>query len=309
MGFLFFLTLILLPPSSTNAAAAVTQGKTLGWAPTTAPKWYKNFPPWWISKVDDPGYKGNRPVTVVPIQPIRPAPPPSARGGHLPDQLPQKIVDQIKEGTKKYLDFPTESAEKITDDKNGNSPTESLSDSDGGQLFDSIVHANDHAVTRKGGKKSNALAVLEDPVFQNQSPDVQGMKEMLLIELQQQQQQQTQRRLRGGPAPPNAYNIGQKKLWVTENNQKALALKTRVGQQLPLWDPYWQKHRGQMPSFQSGSIANNAFLHYKNSPFDLLQQSQFGGPAGKGEKENEENASIKEKETHFASSFESDANW
>ena len=293
-----------------------------GWAPTTAPKWYKNYPPWWISKVDDKGYKDNMPVSVLPMQPIRAAP---KVGGNT---LPKKMIEQIEKGYKKHLNFPSgsESSVKLFDDSNGNKPGSSMQEQDGGALYDTIMHANDHSETRKGGKKSAHLAILEDPVFKNQAPDISPTKEFLLIELEQHQHQRQRQRqhqlLRGregaaAPASPdslagpNAYDIGPSNQWVTTNNDKEMALKKRVGQSLPLWDPYWQKHPNQMPSFQSGTIANNAFLHYKNSPFDLLRKNQFGGASGPSQEDGtkEDGGAEQKKPALTASSFEDDSSW
>ena len=79
------------------------------------------------------------------------------------------------------------------------------------------------------------------------------------------------------PAPPNVYNLPQDKMWLKTNNEKEITLKSRdSNQELPLWDPYWQTHKTAMPTFLSSAIANNAYLHFKNSPFDLYWRNKFG---------------------------------
>ena len=108
-----------------------------------------------------------------------------------------------------------------------------MQEQDGGALYDTIMHANDHSETRKGGKKSAHLAILEDPVFKNQAPDISPTKEFLLIELGQ--RQLLRGRGRGAaaapaspdsPAGPNAYDVGPSNQWVTTNNDKEMALRT-----------------------------------------------------------------------------------
>ena len=246
-----------------------------GWAPTKAPKWYKNFPPWWISKVDDPGYKGALPVTIAPIQPPKPLP-----SEKYPTMLPTKITKELTAGAKKFLDFPTKTAE----DTVGAASMKN----DGGQMYDAIMHANDHSKERTAGKKSADLAVLEDPVFQKQAPNVSPMK---LIELHSTSSMRLLRGKKGQLPPPGSYNVPQPDMWVKTNNEKEVQLKSRVGQQLPLWDPYWQTHRNQMPTFMSNSITNNAYLHYKDSPFDLYAKNRLGasGPSDVMNKKDDNN--------------------
>jgi hypothetical protein len=294
IGFLFIRILLL---SATTVYA--------GWAPTKAPKWYKNYPPWWISKVDDAGYKDNLPVTVVPIQPIQPIPKAIDVSGH----VPKKIIEQIEKGRKEFLDFPNETPNELFDDKNGNNPTASLKENGGGQLWDTIMHANDHSETRKDGKKSPELAVLDDPVFQNQEKKVEPM----LIELKQQRHH-----LRGAPplAPPHAYNVGQANEWVTVNNKKEEALKNRVGQQIPLWDSYWHNHPDTMPSLQSSNIQDNVFLRFRNSPFDLFKESRDktyvatdDGDDGDDGENARESGKRTATSTTAAPFFEDDSNW
>ena len=302
-----------------------------GWAPTKAPKWYKNFPPWWISKVSDPGYKDATPVTITPLSPLKP-PPPSTQ----PYQgMPKKLTDALTKGAKKFLDFPTKQAEDT-------SGATSLKN-DGGAMYEAIIHANDHSKDRVKGKKNPDLAVLEDPVFNKQAPNPQPMKGLLFIEQKSNRKdsnrKESERRLglRGKrnrstnrnkrkllqkeEGPPMEYNVEQNKMWVQNNNVKEETLKSRVGQQLPLWDPYWQTHRSVMPTFQSSSITKNAFLHYKNSPFDLYSQNVLGlqgssGPANANDVNDEENptkedTALKEKQRRreTAAPYESDSDW
>ena len=148
-----------------------------------------------------------------------------------------------------------------------------------------------HSSVRKQSKKNPDLGVLEDPVFQGQGEHPQAMKFLELHEgdqrivttsslLRGQRQSSTMHtrsRLSSLPAAPNVYNVPQDEMWLKTNNEKEVALKSRDShQELPLWDPYWQKHTTAMPTFLSGAIANNAYLHFKNSPFDLYWRNVYG---------------------------------
>ena len=176
-------------------------------------------------------------------------------------------------------------------------------------FFIFLIFLRKHSSIRTQSKKNPDLGVLEDPVFQGQGDSPQAMKFLELHEQQvqqqgQQQQQQQEQQIRTTssllrgqsqsqsstmqtrtqpslpsflPAPPNVYNLPQDKMWLKTNNEKEITLKSRdSNQELPLWDPYWQTHKTAMPTFLSSAIANNAYLHFKNSPFDLYWRNKFG---------------------------------
>ena len=85
-------------------------------------------------------YKNASPITLVPIQPIRPLPLASttmtSNGGGIP-LLTKKMEEQLEKGHKKYLDFPTDLTK--TKQENANQPDVK---GDGGQLiYDQIINA------------------------------------------------------------------------------------------------------------------------------------------------------------------------
>ena len=139
--------------SGVGTAAGARAASLRGWAPTKAPDWYQNFPPWWISKAEDAGYqtqgKKNGVVVTAPIPPPVPAPP-----AQFPQNMPKSLYDAMVKGSDKLLGYPAKAAE----DTIGVGAIKN----DMGALYAAIMTANDHAKDRpKGGKPSPDLAVLE----------------------------------------------------------------------------------------------------------------------------------------------------
>ena len=233
------------------APLLASAGRLRGWAPTKAPDWYQNFPPWWISKVTDAGYKTkgekNKLVVTAPIPPPVPAPP-----AQFPQNMPKKLYDAMVKGSDKLLGYPAKAAE----DTIGVGAIKS----DMGALYTAITTANKHAKDRgKGGKPSPDLAALEDPAF-NQKQQPKAFKFVETFE-------------RALPVE-GAYNVDQGTMWKKTNDEAYAAEKKLPYQSLPLWDPYWRDHPGTLPRMASRSLSENSYLNFKSSPLNLYYKSE-----------------------------------
>jgi hypothetical protein len=258
----FFFLLLLLDVFAAPRGLSASAASLRGWAPTTAPDWYQNFPPWWISKVKDAGYqtkgKINKLVVTAPIPPPVPVPP-----AQFPQNMPKKLYDAMVKGSDKLLGYPAKAAE----DTIGVGAIKN----DMGALYTAITTANSHAKDRgKGGKPSPDLEALNDPGF-NQKQQPKAFKFVETAE-------------RTLPAE-GAYNVAQGVMWKKTNDEVYAAEKKRPHQALPLWDPYWREHPGAMPTMSSHALSENAYLNYKSSPLNLYYNSESfvrdgGGSSG-----------------------------
>ena len=178
-------------------------------------------------------------------------PPVPAPPAQFPQNMPKSLYDAMVKGSDKLLGYPAKAAE----DTIGVGAIKN----DMGALYAAIMTANDHAKDRpKGGKPSPDLAVLESPSF-NQKPLEGPFKFIEAAESTL-------------PAP-GAYDVDQSAMWNRENDKAYEEEKRRPLQSLPLWDPYWRRHPGAMPTLASRALSENAYL-FQDSPLNLFYKSE-----------------------------------